>query len=317
MCRISRRISAEMKFIAELIRRHIGIFLAAMLFLTIETLSDLMQPAFMAHVVDDGVKGRDIGLILYYGAVMLGIAAVGAVGAVMRNILASRTSQLIGKELRGELYRKIQTLSFENIDRLQPASIITRITNDVTQIQNFINGSMRIMMKAPIICIGAVILIIRQTPQQFPVMAAILCVSAGLIAANMKLGYPRFGRLQKKLDKLNDVSREFLSSIRVVKAFNAEEQEGEKAAHLRHVEIPHAQKRPERTGKLIQDAVVRVVAGIRRVLAHAAQDAERHAHAPDHQGFSVCLQLPEKNIHRNPTFLHGKNQGTAWMSFLL
>ena len=76
---------------------------------------------------------------------MLGIALLGAMGAVMRSIYASRTSQLIGKELRGEIYRKVQTLSFENIDRLSPSSIITRITNDVTQIQNFINSSMRKM----------------------------------------------------------------------------------------------------------------------------------------------------------------------------
>ncbi|HKM03453.1 MAG TPA: ABC transporter ATP-binding protein [Lachnospiraceae bacterium] len=214
-----------MKFITKLIGSHITLFLIAMFFLTIETLADLMQPAFMARVVDDGVKGQDIQQILHYGVIMLGIAALGAVGAVMRNIFASRTSQLIGKELRGNLYKKVQTLSFENIDHLQPASIITRITNDVTQIQNFINGSMRIMMKAPITCIGAIVLIIIQTPKQFPVMAVILCISAILIGANMKLGYHRFGRLQQKLDKLNTVSREFLSSIRVVKAFNAEEQE--------------------------------------------------------------------------------------------
>ena len=70
-----------------------------------------------------------------------------SVGAVLRNRYASKTSQQIGKELRGDMYRKVQTLSFENVDRLQPAAIITRITNDVTQIQNFVNGTMRIMMK--------------------------------------------------------------------------------------------------------------------------------------------------------------------------
>lgn len=217
-----------MKFIARLIGRHIGMFLVATFFLSIETMADLMQPTFMAHVVDRGVKGKDIGIILTYGAVMLGIAALGAVGAVFRNIFASRTSQQIGKELRGDLYKKVQTLSFENIDRLRPASIITRITNDVTQVQNFINGSMRIMLKAPIACIGAIILIITQTPRQFPVMMGILAIAAVLIVLNMKFGYPRFGRMQARLDKLNDVSREFLTSIRVVKAFNAEGQEAEK-----------------------------------------------------------------------------------------
>ncbi len=159
---------------------------------------------------------------------MLGIAALGALGAVMRNLYATRTSQQISREMRGDLYRKVQSLSFENIDRLSTASIITRITNDVTQIQNFINGSMRIMMKAPITCVGAIVLIIVQTPGQLPMLCLILLISSFLIAGNMKCGYPRFGRLQEKLDRLNDVSREFLASIRVVKAFGAGEQEEEK-----------------------------------------------------------------------------------------
>lgn len=223
-----------MKLMLRYIRRHFGMFFTAISFLCVEAMADLLQPTFMAHIVDEGVKGADISIILRYGLIMIGIAAVGAVGAVMRNIYASRTSQTIGMELRGDIYRKVQTLSFENIDRLQPASIITRITNDVTQIQEFINGCMRIMIKAPITCVGAIILIIVQTPRQIPVMAVILAVAAALIAANMKLGYPRFGNLQRKLDRLNNVSREFLSSIRVVKAFHAEEQEQDKFESASH-----------------------------------------------------------------------------------
>ena len=207
-----------MKLMLRYVRRHLGMFLTAIFFLTIETLADLLQPTFMSFIVDEGVAKRDVRQILFYGGIMLGIAALGAFGAVMRNIYASRTSQLIGKEMRMEIYEKVQTLSFENIDRLQPSSIITRITNDVTQIQNFLNGCMRILMKAPITCVGAVVLIIVQTPQQLPMIAVILLISALLIWGNMKLGYPRFGILQQKLDRLNAVSREFLSSIRVVKA---------------------------------------------------------------------------------------------------
>ena len=203
-------------------------FLVAVLFLTVETFADLLQPAFMSYIVDEGVKGQEMGLILRYGLIMLGITAMGAVGAVVRNIYASRTSQLIGKEIRLSIYGKVQTLSYENIDRLQPASIITRITNDVTQMQNFINGIMRIMLKAPVTCIGAVVLIILQMPRLLPLMLVILVCAGFLIYGNMKLGYPRFDRMQKKLDGLNRVSREFLSAIRVVKAFRAEEQEREK-----------------------------------------------------------------------------------------
>ncbi|MBP7349371.1 MAG: ABC transporter ATP-binding protein [Butyrivibrio sp.] len=217
-----------MKLIISYIRRHLGIFMTSMLFLTMEAFADLLQPTFMAHIVDDGVKNADTSRIFYYGYVMLAIALGGAAAAVMRNIFASKTSQTIGMELRSDMYRKVQSLSQENIDRLQPASIITRITNDVTQVQDFINSCMRIMVKAPITCVGAIILIVLQTPQQIPIMLGILIIATVLIIANMQIGYPRFGKLQKTLDQLNNVSREFLSSIRVVKAFGAEEKEKSK-----------------------------------------------------------------------------------------
>lgn len=217
-----------MKLMLHFIKRHIGMFLIAVLFLSIETFADLLQPTFMSYIVDRGVKGQEMGLILRYGLIMLGITAMGAVGAVVRNTYASKTSQLIGKEIRLAIYEKVQTLSYENIDRLQPASIITRITNDVTQMQNFINGIMRIMLKAPVTCVGAVLLIILQMPRLLPLMLVILVCAGLLIYGNMKLGYPRFDRMQKRLDGLNQTSREFLSNIRVVKAFRAEEQERER-----------------------------------------------------------------------------------------
>lgn len=217
-----------MKLMMQYIKKHIGMFTIAVVFLTIETFADLLQPTFMSYIVDRGVKGQELNLILRYGLIMLGITAMGAVGAVVRNTYASRTSQLIGKEIRLAIYEKVQSLSHENIDRLQPASIITRITNDVTQMQNFINGIMRIMLKAPVTCIGAVALIIFQMPALLPLMLVILICAGLLIYGNMKLGYPRFDRMQRKLDGLNRVSREFLGAIRVVKAFRAEDQERDK-----------------------------------------------------------------------------------------
>ncbi len=217
-----------MKLIFQYVRRHLGMFCIAIFFLCIETFADLLQPTMMSYIVDKGIKENGITNIIFYGFLMLSIALLGAVGAIIRNIYASRTSQLIGKEMRSDIYQKVQTLSFENIDRLHTSSIITRITNDVTQIQNFINGCMRIMAKAPITCIGAITLIVIQTPKQLPAMILILCLTMLLIVCNMKLGYSRFGKMQKRLDKLNRVSREFLSSIRVVKAFGAEDEEESK-----------------------------------------------------------------------------------------
>ena len=217
-----------MKLIRSYIQRHIGIFLISTLFLTLEAVADLLQPTYMSYIVDEGVAQASIERILHYGLIMLLIALGGAVAAVMRNIFASRTSQTIGKELRRDMYHRVQGLSLENIDHLQPASIITRITNDVTQVQDFINGIMRIMAKAPITCVGAIVLIIIQTPRQAPVMVAILVVAAALILGNIRVGYPRFGRVQERLDRLNGVAREFLSSVRVVKAFRAEDEERSK-----------------------------------------------------------------------------------------
>lgn len=217
-----------MKLILSYLKRHIVIFLISTAFLTLEAVADLMQPTYMSYIVDEGVANADVSRILMYGGIMLGIALFGAFCAVMRNHFASRISQTIGKEIRHDIYKNVQSLSLENIDRLQPASIITRITNDVTQIQDFINSIMRIMIKAPITGIGAVILIIIQTPKQAPIMIVIILIATLLIVANIFVGYPRFGKVQKKLDKLNGVSREFLSSVRVVKAFRAEDKETEK-----------------------------------------------------------------------------------------
>lgn len=217
-----------MKLILSYIRKYLGIFLLSTLFLTLEAAADLLQPAFMSVIVDQGIKNADINQILRLGTAMLGIALAGAVCAVIRNRFASFVSQTIGRELRHDMYHHVQQLSMENIDRLRPASIITRITNDVAQIQEFINGIMRIMVKAPIIGIGAIILIMVQTPGQAPVMAGILLIASVLVWGNMRIGYPRFGTVQKRLDRLNGVAREFLSSVRVVKAFRAEEEETEK-----------------------------------------------------------------------------------------
>ena len=225
---VERETDKKMKLILSYLKRHIVIFCISTAFLTLEAVADLMQPTYMSYIVDEGVANADVSRILKYGGIMLGIALFGALCAVMRNHFASRTSQTIGKEIRHDIYHNVQQLSLENIDKLQPASIITRITNDVTQIQDFINSIMRIMIKAPITGIGAVVLIIIQTPKQAPIMIVIILVAVLLIIANILVGYPRFGKVQKKLDKLNGVSREFLSSVRVVKAFRAEDKETEK-----------------------------------------------------------------------------------------
>ena len=214
-----------MKLIFSYIRRHALLYVVGIVFLTVEALADLLQPTFMSYIVNDGVQQKDMRQILIYGAIMLGIALVGAGAAIARNILSCRASQAIGSELRSDMYRKVQDLSFENIDRLQPASIITRLTNDVTVVTNFSASLMRIAVKVPITAIGAFALLVMQAPQQLPVILVIIVVVGWLISLTMRLSRPRFARMQRAMDRLNNASREWLSSVRVVKAFGAEPRE--------------------------------------------------------------------------------------------
>lgn len=214
-----------MRLIASYVRRHLVMFLVSMCFLCVECMSTLLLPSYMAMIVDKGIRQADTSLIIHYGMVMLLITLVGAVGTVMRSIFACIVSHTVAKEIRLDLFRKISSLSLENIDQLSPGSLITRISNDVTKVQEFVGGCMRIMFKAPFTCIGAICLIIIETPEQIPMMLVVLALSFLWIVLNTIQGYPRFSTLQKKLDVLNTTSRQFLSNIRVVKAFGAEQQE--------------------------------------------------------------------------------------------
>jgi ATP-binding cassette subfamily B protein len=118
------------------------------------------------------------------------------------------------------LFRKIQGLSFANIDKFERASLITRMTNDVTLVQNFVGGLMRIFVKAPLLGIGALILAIRLNPELSTIFAVVVPIVAALVAFNMKVGFARFLKVQQSLDRVNAAVREYLAGVRVVKAFN-------------------------------------------------------------------------------------------------
>ncbi|UUZ80174.1 ABC transporter ATP-binding protein/permease [Paenibacillus sp. P26] len=203
-------------------------FGVALLFLTFEALSDLLRPTIMSKIVDVGVASGRMDYVLGMGGLMLLITGVGAVAASGRNIISSRVSQKFGAEPRLDLFRKIQTLSFEHIDKFERASLVTRLTNDVTQVQNFTNGMMRIFAKAPLLCIGSLIMAARLNPELALVLVVVVPVVGILIAMNMRVGFPRFIRVQKALDQVNVVMREYLSGVRVVKAFNRFDYETDK-----------------------------------------------------------------------------------------
>ncbi|QIZ05864.1 ABC transporter ATP-binding protein [Priestia megaterium] len=209
-----------MKFLSKYIKKYWKSFSIAVLFLTIEAISDLMQPTIMAKIIDEGVANKDINYVLKMGGLMLLITACGAIAASTRSVVASIVSQNFGTELRSDLFKKIQTLSFKNIDKFDRASLVTRLTNDVTQVQVFVNGLMRVFVKAPLLAIGGLIMATRLNLQLSVVLAVVVPIVALLIIFNMRLGFPLFSRVQNGLDRVNSVMREYLSGVRVVKAFN-------------------------------------------------------------------------------------------------
>jgi ATP-binding cassette subfamily B protein len=192
----------------------------AVAFLTVEAFCDLLQHTIMARIVDIGVAGRKIDYVLQMGGAMLVVTCIGAVSAVSRNIISSNVSQRFGAELRSDIYKKVHSFSFDNIDHFKAASLVTRLTNDITQVQNFAHGLMRIFVKAPLLCIGSLIMAVLLNPSMAVVLLVIIPVVGILISISMKIGFPYFLRVQNAMDKMNGVMREYLAGVRVVKAFN-------------------------------------------------------------------------------------------------
>ena len=208
------------RFLNKYIRRYWKLYFVTFIFLSAEAVCDLLQPTIMSKIIDQGVGTSDINYVLRMGGFMLLVTGVGAAMAVIRNIISSIVSQRFGRDLRGDLYKKIQNFSFDNVNEFQDATLITRLTNDVNQVQNFAHGMMRIFIKAPILCIGSLVMAALINPSMTWILVGVIPIIVFLIFLNMKISYPFFIQMQKALDGLNARMREYLAGIRVVKAFN-------------------------------------------------------------------------------------------------
>lgn len=202
------------------INKYIKLFIIGISFLITEAICDLMQPRIMSTIIDIGVANNDLEFIISKGFQMLLITGLGAICAIIRNIISCNVSLKFGTDLRSDLFKKVNSFSFENMDNFDTASLITRLTNDVTQIQNFIHGLMRILIKAPITGIGCIIMVLSLNKNLVFILFIIVPIAFLLIVLNMKIGYPFFSKLQKALDNVNSIMRQYLAGVRVVKAFN-------------------------------------------------------------------------------------------------
>ncbi|MDR1693309.1 MAG: ABC transporter ATP-binding protein/permease [Oscillospiraceae bacterium] len=200
-------------------------FVTALLCVACEALCDLLGPTLMSRVINDGVGPGSLRGVLTWGGWMMLATACGAGFAITRNILASRVSQRIGAELREDLFGKVMNFSESGADRIESGSLITRLTNDTAQVTQFINGVMRVFLKAPINCIGSIALASALNLRLSLIVYGVAAAVGALIFFSMKLSYPRFAALQKATDRMNTAVQEYLTGVRLVKAFGTTGQE--------------------------------------------------------------------------------------------
>ncbi len=203
-------------------------FICAVSCVFFEAVCDLLQPTIMARIIDVGIKNQQMDQVLTYGLIMLGITALGAAFAATRNILASKVSQNFGADLRFDVFKRILNFSEASADNIESGSLITRMTNDTSQITQFVNGIMRIFLKAPLTCIGSITLAVILSPFMSIVLLIAIAIVAALITVSMKMSYVRFAKVQKAIDKINTVVQEYLLGIRLVKAFGRHKEEEER-----------------------------------------------------------------------------------------
>lgn len=206
-------------------KRYAGAFLLAFLFIAIEAACDLSLPRMMRSLIDEGVGSRDLSVVLSLGLAMLAATGIGAIAAMGRNIVSSVASQRFGAELRAAVYKRILALGAEDAERFEPSALVTRLTSDVTQVQLFANGAMRIFAKAPLQAAGGIVMAALLDPGLALVLLAVVPLVVVLVLANMKRSYPAFLRVQAALDRSNAVVRDYLEGIRTVKAFERQEEE--------------------------------------------------------------------------------------------
>ena len=199
-----------------------------------EVSMDLIQPELMSHIIDDGVLGINSGgvgnldIILGTGIRMVLLVAAGGVCGVMSGVFANLSAQQFGNDVRKDTFKRIMSFSFEQTDKFSTGSLITRVTNDITQLQNFVMQCMRGFVRTSMLFIGGIVCMIGLNIQFGLVIACalpfiVICVIYFIAKSN-----PKFTILQKKLDKLNNIMQENVSGSRVVKAYVKEDYETER-----------------------------------------------------------------------------------------
>ncbi|MEJ6951913.1 ABC transporter ATP-binding protein [Natronospora cellulosivora (SeqCode)] len=194
----------------------------------VQTIAQLYLPTLLADIVDIGIVNGDISFIMRLGVLMLFLALFATFCTVFANYLAAKTATSFSRKLRSKLFRRGTAFSLYEFDQIGTASLITRNTNDIEQIQRVTSMALRLLISAPLMAIGGIIMAVSKDPQLSLIIIFVVPVLAGLVILISRKAIPLFKKLQKKIDKLNLVLREILTGIRVVRAFNQIDYERER-----------------------------------------------------------------------------------------
>jgi len=208
-----------MKEVASFLKPYrLAVVIALALMLT-ELTVELVQPLFMAKIVDDGILKRDLSAVVHWGLVMVGVSALAFAAGIINSFFAAHVSQSFGFDIRKVLFGKIQSFSFANYNQFSNSSFITRMTNDVSQVQNTIFMGLRIMLRAPLLVIGGAVMALAVNFTLSFILIVILPCLIFFLLWVMKRAGSMFRIVQEKLDTVNKVIQENLTNMRLIKAF--------------------------------------------------------------------------------------------------
>lgn len=219
-----------MKRYWKYIKPYLSAFICGPILMVVEVIGEVLLPKFMANIINIGAANRDVPYIIGMGAVMVITALLMMAGGIGGAYFAAKAAISFAADLRSDAFDKVQQFSFANLDKYSTGSLVTRLTNDITQVQNLINMALRMMLRAPGMLIGALIMAFMMNAQLALVVLVVIPILVILIALVIKTAFPRFDVMQKKLDALNSNIQEMLTNVRVIKSFVRGSYEEEKFA---------------------------------------------------------------------------------------
>lgn len=227
-----RKETIELKRYKKYIIPYLSAFVIGPLMMLTEVAGEVMLPKFMSMIINNGVASRNVAYIGKMGTLMVLTVLFMAVGGILGAYFSAKASISFTSDMRNDLFRKVQQFSFENIDDYSTGSLVTRLTNDVQQVQNVLMMGLRMALRAPGMFLGALIMAFMMNRQLAVIILIMIPLLLAAILLILKTAFPRFGEMQRRLDRLNSGIQESLTNVRVVKSFVREDHEIEKFSKL-------------------------------------------------------------------------------------